>query len=192
MAPEDLATTVEELVHRIKEAAKAQQIYQPACVGAISVHFWASQVVGALRAVSATPDASVPAPEISTGRKVHAILAQTFTAFLLKILYGAKCWTNLKYFVPIFQDLKALGCSVPCNVVALQKFAEADLTQTEIAPETFASEDLTSRVCFFCKSSLQTLRGMPGCGVAVGGAASDLSDETQRVPAVAVQLSVRT
>jgi hypothetical protein len=29
------------------------------------------------------------------------------------------------------------------------KFVEADLTQTDIAPETFASEDLTSRVRFF-------------------------------------------
>jgi hypothetical protein len=108
MAAEDLeATTVEELVRRIKEAPKSQLIYQPACVGGTSIHFWASQVVGALRAVSATPDASVPAPEISTGRKVCAILAQNFPAFLLKILYAAKCWTNLKHFVPDLSRLES-------------------------------------------------------------------------------------
>jgi len=153
------ATTVEQLVQRVKQAARANKIYQPASVGATSVHFWAAQVVGSLRAVAGVPPADPSMPgsnpiigptrDISAGPKSHSMLANHFPGFLLKILYAAKCWKDLKHFVPTLRDLKILGAPVPCDIEALQKFAEADPIAQEIYPDNFAAEDLTARVRFF-------------------------------------------
>lgn len=36
-----------------------------------------------------------------------------FPAYLLRVLYGQRCFASLKHFVKIFPDLQALGCEAP-------------------------------------------------------------------------------
>ena len=55
---------MEELIGKIKKAAKAKQLYAPYLSASTTVHFWATQVVGAVRAtlprLAQAAEASVP------------------------------------------------------------------------------------------------------------------------------------
>jgi hypothetical protein len=68
---EDLeATSMEELISKIKKAAKAKHFYAPYLSSSATVHFWATQVVGAMRALgvpctSSAPQSAAPAPASS-------------------------------------------------------------------------------------------------------------------------------
>ena len=81
--------------------------------------------------------------------KRASLLMTHFPGFLIKILYSAKSWTVLKHFVTLLGDLKSLGCTVPCNLQALDAFATTAPDDRDVTFSSFATEGLTERVKVF-------------------------------------------
>lgn len=87
----------------------------PACSG--TVHFCALQVVGAIKAAQKRQDAAQP------DGKLGMCVAQ-FPAYLLRTVYGQRCFDTLRHFVNIFEELVAVGREAPADLVWLQAFAD--------------------------------------------------------------------
>ena len=146
------ATTLESLLNKVKEAVKAKLFWSADPVAANTVHFWASQVAGALKdAQCSEADQQQEQPPQQEQPKSRASLVKShFPTFLLKILYSNRCYVDLKHFVPVFKQLVDLGCGAPCNLTALENFAGASvITKSQEAASAFTDGDLDARVKFF-------------------------------------------
>ena len=129
----------EQLVTMLKKAAKAGHIWSGDTSCSSTVHFWAVQVVAAMKSVKpqAAPAAAVETP----GENLH-LCQKLFPDFLLRTLYSQKCFKVLKRFCPIFEDLVQLGCAAPVELDKLKAFANqstSDLTAPDLA--NFSSGD---------------------------------------------------
>ena len=95
---EDLeATSLEELISKIKKAAKSKQLHAPCLSSATTVHFWATQVVGALKASTRTaaqaPESASPKAADPTAAKAPeptAALAPETTAAQAPVVHVAQ------------------------------------------------------------------------------------------------------
>ena len=126
------ANSWEELLNKIKKAARAKSYYS-ADGAASTVHFWSKQVVGAMRS-----------------GKSSSQMHERFPGFLLRILYTGETYSALKNFVSVFEDLHKLGCSPPVSVARLKGFAEANAGALEpIEWAKYGDGDLGARVKFF-------------------------------------------
>jgi hypothetical protein len=168
------AECVEDILSRIKRAAKANVISTPSSEETSSVHFWSRQVVGALRSAGgetaatpsvtaapaleggvdhgtlAAPVAAAPAScSLTSISKQYSMLKEHFAFFLLQTLYECPCWNQIQPFIGIFKDLASLGCVVPCDLNAFVTFATAVPADTKLCPSKFASSDLAAAVTFF-------------------------------------------
>ena len=131
------ATSLEDLLQRIKKAAKAKLLYNSDPASTSTVHFWACQVVGAVRA-SQKKDPTAKSQ----------LLTEHVPHFLLKIVYGAKCFEHLAPFVKVFKDLVAVGCVAPCDLNRLEAFAGVNVISPQAGFKDFEEGDLAARVRF--------------------------------------------
>ena len=125
---------LEELMNRIKKAAKAKLLYCEDATNSATVHFWCLQAISVLKA-----DTSADA-----GKVTPSMVKQHLPVLILKVLYSNHSYTCLKHFVKIFDDLKAVGASEPVDLASLKKIAEADLlggTVPEVAGDLGAKMD---------------------------------------------------
>ena len=132
------ATSLEDLLQRIKKAAKAKLLYNSDPASTSTVHFWACQVVGAVRA-SQKKDPTAKSQ----------LLTEHFPHFLFKIILGAKCFEHLGPFVKVFKDLVVVGCVAPCDLDRLGAVAGENVISPQGGVEDFDEADLAARVRFW-------------------------------------------
>ena len=164
----------EELVTKLKKAAKAGNMWSADTSCSTTVHFWAVQVVAAVTVSTAAlaPATAASAPgSVVTDDSVGALAAGTaarapvdfssnknldlcqklFPEFLWKTLLSQKCFKVLKHFVPLFEDLVKLGCAAPVDVAKLKAFADQDTSCLKV-PDlgNFSSGNQKAEKFFFC------------------------------------------
>ena len=132
------AQTLEDLIVRIKKAAKAKMLYSEDKTNSATVHFWCLQAVMALKTSGDGAAAGQTPAQMS-------IIKEHFPGYLLKVLYANRAFNCLKQFVQVLEDLVKCGCKAPCDLPSLRKFAEASLIGEEIPEHT---GDLTSKMRF--------------------------------------------
>ena len=145
----------EELVTKLRKAAKAGHIWSGDTSCSSTVHFWAVQVVAAMKSANdstaaAAPGSAALASDSTASSPGINLCLKLFPDFLLNTLYTQKCFKVLKHFIPIFEDLVKLGCAAPVELDKLKAFAEHsthDLKAPVLAD--FSSGDLKQRVKFF-------------------------------------------
>lgn len=148
---EEEATTLETLLNKVRDAVKAKLFWSPDPVAANTVHFWATQVAGALQESKRNQQEQQNGQLQLEMLKSRASLVEAhFPTFLLKVLYANRCFDSLKHFVPIFEQLTQSGCEAPCSLKALKAFAESSLTATTATAAGAPGDgDLNARVKFF-------------------------------------------
>ena len=171
------AATLEDLITKIKKAARAKQIYSPDLSNATTVHFWSSQVVGALKAsFDVHPDSAAVSPGASAGAAPGSpaakapgasaasapgvpaasapetkanLIKKHFAGFLLKLLYANKVYRDLHHFIPILEALVKYGCESPGDLSALKQFAQTNLGSIDAPEFDMSKGDLAARVTFY-------------------------------------------
>ena len=127
--------SAEDLIIRIKKAANAKLLYNSDPVSTATVHFWACQVVGAVKA-----------SQMQNSTAKSQLLTEQFPHFLFKIILGAKCFEHLGPFVKVFKGLVAVGCVAPCDLDRLEVFAGENVISPQGGVEDFDEADLAARV----------------------------------------------
>ena len=107
------ATVLEDLINKIKKAAKAKLMYSDESTCASTEHFRCTQVLAAM-SVAPAPASAASAPD-GEDHKTN-LVKRHFLGFLLRLLYSARCYRDLKHFVPILEGLVAVGCCAPANI----------------------------------------------------------------------------
>lgn len=80
----------EELVLKIKKAGKAGHMYSPDAASSTTVHFWALQVVGAVKAAQNARQLAGTAHNAPEDKKLNICL-QMFPPFLMKVVSNLVC-----------------------------------------------------------------------------------------------------
>ena len=143
---------LEELIKKIKKAAAAKLLYSedPQC--ASTVHFWSMQVLAAMKASQAVPDgsaAAAPDGSAAAAPEKAQLIKKHFAGFLLRLLYGARCYYHFKHFIPVFEGLASVGCVAPAAIGPLKVFATTDLEKPVSSDSFYEGADLTDRLRFF-------------------------------------------
>ena len=128
---------LEELMNRIKKAAKAKLLYCEDATNSATVHFWRLQAISALKAEKSPHDADKVTP---------SMVKQHLPQLILKVIYTNQSYSCLTHFVKVFEDLKQLGSPEPVDLASLKQFAEADLLGGAV-PEV--AGDLGAKMDFF-------------------------------------------
>lgn len=151
-APEEAeAAVLEDLINKLKKAARAKLFYSEDTSCATIVHFWCSQVVAAMQAESAAAAPASSAADAPGASVKMTLIRQHFPLYLIKLLYSNKCYSVFRHFVPLLAGLTQVGCEVPANVTALKTFAGVDLdspTSVDLSSLT-AADTLGDRLKFF-------------------------------------------
>ena len=78
------------------------------------------------------------------------MIAEAFPQYLLRVLFGGRCFAVLKHFLPLFTLMQDLGCPLPLEQGCLASFAATD--PASLAPPAlagFTAGDLGMRLRFF-------------------------------------------
>ena len=156
------ASMLEDLVNKLKKAAKSKHFYSPDPANSSTVAFWSQQVVQALQAEAAASGAGGPSDASGAGPGVAAsgasvvskkstLVKQHFPGFLLRLLSANRCYLDLKHFIPIFEGLHNIGAETPGSLISLKAFASVTLGSPEVkdAQEYYTGSDLADRLRFY-------------------------------------------
>lgn len=155
-AEDQEASTLETLLQKINAAAMADAIYSDDKANADTVHFWSMQALDSLKQSASTegigngtPQGTADGQLDSQPRTRRSMFKEHFAKFLLKKLYSLKCFNQLKHFMPIFDELKKVGCQMPANLNGLKTFASNDTNDPAAASaHDFTDGDMADRLRF--------------------------------------------
>lgn len=132
------AASWEQLLGKVRSAARLGQMFSTDPGASGTVHFWSNQVLGSLT-LARQAGAAGKEGQLS-------MLEQHFPAYLLKVarkktknnhpprnpnipevLYSNKCYAALRHFVPLLTQFEQLGCQMPCDLKYVAAFAEQEV-----------------------------------------------------------------
>ena len=146
------AQSWENLLAKVKSAAKIGQMHSSDTGSSGTVHFWAGQVLGSLKVARSTePGAAAEGQMTMLEQHFPGYLVKVFSRStktknifgtiarqpdtISKVLHSNKCYRSLKHFVPLLTEFQQLGCAVPCDLKRLQAFADLDSRRSRVSQQ---------------------------------------------------------